>query len=155
MKYILTAIVLQAVALHAAAADAPSPNTSGSWYLSSESSSESFDSWQISSGYSYPVYRGFSLVLGTQMSSASEHSPTKRGLLSGIEYNFSPYIKVGSALFTEKEQDETNTGVSVSSHYQLTDKLNLHASFDYHIGEDSEKEVLNEPKYQLGVSFRF
>jgi hypothetical protein len=63
-----------------------------------------------------------------------------------VKYSFTPKISLQSALTSETVQKDTVMGVEVSSQYEVTERVNLHATVDY--------EAL-EQIYQLGIGFRF
>ncbi len=153
MKQLLITIALLVVAFPTAAAEKGLFNligqnsASSGWFMSSQSkSAEQFDVWQIDSGYAYALSDNTELYLSTRLKTGNQSQAATRGLLSGVKYSFSPKISLQSALTSETVQEETIMGVEVSSQYEVTDRVNFHATVDY--------EAL-EQIYQLGIGFRF
>ncbi|MCW8330102.1 hypothetical protein MD588_14935 [Photobacterium sp. SDRW27] len=154
MKKLLITIALLVVALPTTAAEkglfdligSDNPPSSG-WFMSSQSkSAEQFDVWQIDSGYAYALNDNTELYLSTRLKSGNDSQAASRGLLSGVKYSLSPKLSLQSALTSETLEQETIMGVEVSSQYEVTERVNLHATVDY--------EAL-EQIYQLGIGFRF
>ena len=122
-------------------------HTSSGWFLSSQSrGAEQFDLWQIDSGYAYSISDNTELYLSTRLKSGNDSQPASRGLLSGVKYNFTPRLSLQSALTSETQDRDTVMGVEVSSQYEVTERLNLHATLDY--------EAI-EQIYQIGIGFQF
>ncbi|MGR5147763.1 hypothetical protein ACQKP8_14610 [Photobacterium alginatilyticum] len=153
MKNLLITVTLLVVALPTTAAEkglfsliGQNVDSSG-WFMSSQSkSAEQFDVWQIDSGYAYSLSDNTELYLSTRLKSGNQAQAATRGLLSGVKYSFTPKISLQSALTSETVQKDTVMGVEVSSQYEVTERVNLHATVDY--------EAL-EQIYQLGIGFRF
>ncbi|GAB6261471.1 hypothetical protein L4174_013505 [Photobacterium sp. CCB-ST2H9] len=123
------------------------PSPPSGWFLDSQSrSAEQFDLWQIDSGYTYALSPSTQLYVSTRLKSGNQYQSASRGLLSGVQYNFSPKISLRSAFTSERIEEDTRLGVELSSQYELNNRLNLHATMDY----ESLEQV-----YQLGIGFRF
>ncbi|PSU31928.1 hypothetical protein [Photobacterium lutimaris] len=152
MRTWLITIALLVVALPTTAAESRllnrlDDNTSSGWFISSQSKgAEQFDLWQIDSGYAYSLSDNTELYLSTRLKSGNENQPASRGMLSGVKYSFTPKLSLQSAVTSETQDQDTVVGVEVSSNYEVTEKLNLHATLDY--------EGL-EQIYQFGIGFRF
>lgn len=153
MKQLLITIALLVVALPTTAAEKGLFNlieqdgSSSGWFMSSQSkSAEQFDVWQIDSGYAYALSDNTELYLSTRLKTSNQSQAATRGLLSGVKYSLSSKISLKSALTSETVERDTVMGVEVSSQYEVTDRVNLHATVDY--------EAL-EQLYQLGIGFRF
>ncbi|WP_299018964.1 hypothetical protein [uncultured Photobacterium sp.] len=153
MRKLLITIALLVVALPTTAAEkglfdlGGNDTSSSGWFISSQSkSAEQFDVWQIDSGYAYSLTDKTELYLSTRFKTGNESQAASRGLLSGVKYNLSPKISLKSAVTSETIERETIVGVEVSSQYDVTERVNLHATVDY--------EAL-EQIYQLGIGFRF
>ncbi|AJR09885.1 hypothetical protein H744_2c3243 [Photobacterium gaetbulicola Gung47] len=115
--------------------------------MSSQSKgAEQFDLWQIDSGYAYSISDNTELYLSTRLKTGNEKQSASRGLLSGVKYNFTSKLSLQSAVTSETQNQDTVMGVEVSSQYEVTERLNLHATLDY--------EAL-EQIYQFGIGFRF
>ncbi len=134
------------------------PTTENGWYLSSQSvRKHSFDVWQLNSGYSYSVSNNLQLYLSTSLYSGNEVIEPTRGVTSGIKYGLTPRISIESAVTTaltsqpeestsSEEKSPSPVSFEVSSRYHITDKVNVHATYDY---EDVEQQ------YILGIGYRF
>ncbi|MGR5064140.1 hypothetical protein [Photobacterium sp. DNB22_13_2] len=152
MRTWLITIALLVVALPTTAAesrllDILDDNTSSGWFMSSQSKgAEQFDLWQIDSGYAYSISDNTELYLSTRLKSGNEIQSASRGMLSGVKYSFTPKLSLQSAVTSETQDQDTVMGVEVSSNYEVTEKLNLHATLDY--------EGL-EQIYQFGIGFHF
>ncbi|PSW19010.1 hypothetical protein C9I98_14270 [Photobacterium sanctipauli] len=153
MRKMLFTVALLVVALPTTAAEngifdiLDDDDSSSGWFLSSQSrGAEHFDLWQIDSGYSYSIGDKTELYLSTRLKSGNELHSASRGLLSGVKYSLSRKLSLKSALTSETYDRETTMGVEVSSQYEVTDSLNLHATMDY--------EAL-EQIYQVGIGFKF
>nr|WP_086940512.1 hypothetical protein [Thaumasiovibrio occultus] len=123
----------------------------GEFYLSSQSSRRhNFDVWQLNSGYAYAVAPNLELYLSTSITSGNDQVSTIRGVASGVKYDVSPRLHIESAVTSRATTDqntETNeVGFEVSSRYHLTEKVNVHATYDY---EDVEQQ------YTVGIGYRF
>ena len=152
MRTWLITIALLVVALPTTAAESRllnilDDNTYSGWFMSSLSKgAEQFDLWQIDSGYAYSISDNTELYLSTRLKSGNESQAASRGMLSGVKYSFTPKLSLQSAVTSETQDQDTVMGVEVSSNYEVTEKLNLHATLDY--------EGL-EQIYQFGIGFRF
>ncbi|MGF1738217.1 hypothetical protein [Photobacterium satsumensis] len=152
MRTWLITIALLVVALPTTAAESRllnilDDNSSSGWFMSSQSKgAEQFDLWQIDSGYAYSISDNTELYLSTRLKSGNESQAASRGMLSGVKYSFTPKLSLQSAVTSETQDQDTVMGVEVSSNYEVTEKLNLHATLDY--------EGL-EQIYQFGIGFRF
>ena len=125
---------------------ADDPSSSG-WFLSSQSrGAEQFDLWQIDSGYAYALTDNTALYLSTRLKSGNDKQSASRGLLSGVKYHFTPRLSLQSAVTSETQDRDTTLGVEVSSQYEFSERINLHATMDY--------EAI-EQVYQLGIGFKF
>lgn len=113
---------------------------------------EEFDEWRIDTGYRYPIHSNVDFVLATRL----EQSPNKeaQGFLSGVRYQLTPALSIDSVLHrqwqeqdTSKEKSKTQLlSAEVSSRYQLTETLDLHATYDY---QSIEQAI------EVGIGFRF
>lgn len=122
------------------------------WFSNSiTTGNQHFDSWTVSTGYHYPVWKNVNLFLATEMTTETEHSGSAKGLLSGIQYNFNEVISIGSSVQAERVNEETVGVVGMHSQLRLTDKLNLEAKFDYNLNQTPAASAT----YQLGVGYRF
>lgn len=120
--------------------------TSG-WFLSSQSKQQqSFDVWQIDSGYAYSVNHSTQLYVSTHITTSTEHQPASSGLTSGVKYTVSPRISINSAITSETINNETTLGLELSSQYDVSQKVNVRATVDY-----AELEQIIE----LGLGFNF
>lgn len=153
MKNLLITVALLVVAFPSTAAEKGlldllgSDSSSSGWFMSSQSrSAEQFDVWQIDSGYAYAVSDNTELYLSTRLKTGNDTLAASRGMLSGVKYNLSPKLSLQSALRTETIEQETVLGVELSSQYEVTEQVNLHATVDY----ESLEQI-----YQLGIGFRF
>lgn len=152
MRTWLITIALLVVALPTTAAESRllnilDDNSSSGWFMSSQSKgAEQFDLWQIDSGYAYSISDNTELYLSTRLKSGNESQAASRGMLSGVKYSFTPKLSLQSAVTSETQDQDTVMGVEISSNYEVTEKLNLHATLDY--------EGL-EQIYQFGIGFRF
>lgn len=152
MRTWLITIALLVVALPTTAAESRllnilDDNSPSGWFMSSQSKgAEQFDLWQIDSGYAYSISDNTELYLSTRLKSGNESQAASRGMLSGVKYSFTPKLSLQSAVTSETQDQDTVMGVEVSSNYEVTEKLNLHATLDY--------EGL-EQIYQFGIGFRF
>ncbi|KHT61725.1 hypothetical protein C9J03_10250 [Photobacterium gaetbulicola] len=152
MRTWLITIALLVVALPTTAAESRlfsilDDNSSSGWFMSSQSKgAEQFDLWQIDSGYAYSISDNTELYLSTRLKTGNEKQSASRGLLSGVKYNFTSKLSLQSAVTSETQNQDTVMGVEVSSQYEVTERLNLHATLDY--------EAL-EQIYQFGIGFRF
>ncbi|MCQ1058913.1 hypothetical protein ACQKPX_06865 [Photobacterium sp. DNB23_23_1] len=152
MRTWLITIALLVVALPTTAAESRllqilDDNSSSGWFMSSQSKgAEQFDLWQIDSGYAYSISDNTEVYLSTRLKSGNESQAASRGMLSGVKYSFTPKLSLQSAVTSETQDQDTVMGVEVTSNYEVTEKLNLHATLDY--------EGL-EQIYQFGIGFRF
>ncbi|KLV04390.1 hypothetical protein ABT56_14710 [Photobacterium aquae] len=152
MRTLLITIALLVVALPTTAAEndwlSLGDNTASSgWFLSSQSKgAEQYDLWQIDSGYAYSLTENTELYLSTRLKTGNDAHSATRGMLSGVKYNFTPKLSLKSAVKSEKQDEETVLGVEVSSQYEVTERINLHATMDY----ESLEQI-----YQLGIGFKF
>ncbi|OAN14128.1 hypothetical protein A3K86_11100 [Photobacterium jeanii] len=153
MRNLLFTLTLLVVALPTTAADKEllsliNTDAPSGWFMSSQSkNADQFDLWQIDSGYAYSLNNDIELYLSTRLTSGNDNQSASRGMLSGVNYKLTPKMSLRSAVTTEKRVDQDATmGLEVSSQYQVTDKVNLHATIDY---EDLEQI------YQFGIGFRF
>ncbi len=120
--------------------------TSG-WFLSSQSRhQQSFDVWQIDSGYAYSVTNNTQLYLSTHLTTSTDHQPATTGLTSGVKYTVSPRISINSAITSETTNNQTTLGLELSSQYDVSQKVNVRATVDY-----AELEQIIE----LGLGFSF
>ena len=148
----LITIALLVVALPTTAAESRllsilDDNSSSGWFMSSQSKgAEQFDLWQIDSGYAYSISDKTELYLSTRLKTGNESQSASRGMLSGVKYNFTPKLSLQSAVTSETQDQDTVMGVEVSSQYEVTERLNLHATLDY----ESLEQI-----YQFGIGFRF
>ncbi|MGF1685548.1 hypothetical protein L4C36_02515 [Photobacterium japonica] len=152
MRLELITATLLVVALPTTAAEhsllskADDPASSG-WFLSSQSrGAEQFDLWQIDSGYAYALTDNTALYLSTRLKSGNDKESASRGLLSGVKYHFTSRLSLQSAVTSETQDRDTTLGVEVSSQYEVSERINLHATMDY--------EAI-EQVYQLGIGFKF
>ncbi|MDV5171664.1 hypothetical protein [Photobacterium rosenbergii] len=152
MRTWLITIALLVVALPTTAAESRllnilDDNSSSGWFMSSQSKgAEQFDLWQIDSGYAYSISDNTELYLSTRLKSGNENQSASRGLLSGVKYSFTPKLSLQSAVTSETQNQDTVMSVEVSSQYEVTERLNLHATLDY----ESLEQI-----YQFGIGFRF
>ncbi|MBV1839666.1 hypothetical protein [Photobacterium ganghwense] len=152
MRNLLITITLLVVALPTAAAESDpltllDDKSKSGWFLTSQSrGAEQFDLWQIDSGYTYALTDKTEVYLSTRLKTSTSMQPASRGLLSGVKYSLSPRLSLQSAVTSETEDRETVMGVEVSSQFEVTDRLNLHATLDY----ESLEQI-----YQVGIGFRF
>ncbi|KLV07577.1 MULTISPECIES: hypothetical protein [Photobacterium] len=152
MRNLLITITLLVVALPTAAAESDpltllDDKSKSGWFLTSQSrGAEQFDLWQIDSGYTYALTDKTEVYLSTRLKTSTSTQPASRGLLSGVKYSLSPRLSLQSAVTSETEDRETVMGVEVSSQFEVTDRLNLHATLDY----ESLEQI-----YQVGIGFRF
>ncbi|MGF1681133.1 hypothetical protein [Photobacterium minamisatsumaniensis] len=152
MQKMLITVALLVVALPTTAAEKGLFNIlddsdASGWFMSSQSKgAEQFDLWQIDSGYTYSLSNNTELYLSTRLKSGNDQHSPSRGLLSGVKYNLSRKLSLNSAVTSETHEKETVMGVELSSQYEVTERLNLHATMDY--------EAL-EQIYQLGIGFKF
>lgn len=152
MRNLLITITLLVVALPTAAAESDpltllDDKSKSGWFLTSQSrGAEQFDLWQIDSGYTYALTDKTEVYLSTRLKTSTSTQSASRGLLSGVKYSLSPRLSLQSAVTSETEDRETVMGVEVSSQFEVTDRLNLHATLDY----ESLEQI-----YQVGIGFRF
>lgn len=153
MRLMLITVALLVVALPTTAADnngilnVLDDSTSSGWFLSSQSrGAGQFDLWQIDSGYTYSISDNTALYLSTRLKSGNDNQSASRGLLSGVKYTLSPRLSLQSAVSSETQNKDSILSVEVSSQYDLTEHLNVHATMDY----ESLEQV-----YQLGIGFKF
>ncbi|MDD1794164.1 hypothetical protein LRP50_13565 [Enterovibrio sp. ZSDZ42] len=158
MKQFLLAITLQSVAfLTFAQGSLPlyeyiEDNNQTPWFSHSVSTGgQHFDSWTMSSGYHYPVLKNINVYLATEMTTESDYNASAKGVLSGLEFNFSDSLSFGSSIQAERVNEETVGSVGMSSQFRLTEKLNLEAKFDYSLNQEPAASA----NYQLGVGYRF
>ncbi|MFA0626800.1 MULTISPECIES: ribonuclease regulator [Vibrio] len=118
------------------------------FFISTQStSSESFDTWTVDSGYSYSLFSDVDLYVGTRINTAA--LKYESGFLSGVSYQFSERVSFNSSLHTynnETEDSEKSVAAELSSRVQLTDNLDMHATLDY---EEWQQGV------EVGLGFRF
>lgn len=119
--------------------------TSG-WFLSSQSHQQSFDIWQIDSGYAYSVTDNTQLYVSTHLTTSTDSQPASSGLASGVKYSVSPRISINSAITSETVNNQTTLGLELSSQYDVSQKVNVRATVDY-----AELEKIIE----LGLGFSF
>ncbi|MCP4957496.1 hypothetical protein [Photobacterium aquimaris] len=120
--------------------------TSG-WFLSSQSrQQQSFDVWQIDSGYAYSVTDNTQLYVSTHLTTSTDYRPTSSGLTSGVKYTVSPRISINSAITSETMNNKTTLGLEFGSQYDVSQKVNVRATVDY-----AELEQIIE----LGLGFSF
>ncbi|STQ76921.1 hypothetical protein [Grimontia hollisae] len=157
MKNILIAVTLQSVAFFAFAQGSLPlyeyyEGDQKPWFSNSiTTGNQGFDSWTISSGYHYPLLKNVNVYLGTEMTTETAYTASSKGLLSGIQYNFTDNLSIGSTVQAERINEETVGVVGMSSQLRLTDKLNLEAKVDYNLNQTPAASAT----YQLGVGFRF
>ncbi|PSU22624.1 hypothetical protein [Photobacterium kishitanii] len=120
--------------------------TSG-WFLSSQSrQQQSFDVWQIDSGYAYSVTDNTQLYVSTHLTSGTDTQSASNGLTSGVKYAVSPRVSINSAITSETMNSHTTLGLEFSSQYDVSQKVNVRATVDY-----AELEQIIE----LGLGFSF
>ncbi|MDP5254574.1 MULTISPECIES: hypothetical protein [unclassified Vibrio] len=113
---------------------------------------EEFDEWRIDTGYRYPILDNVDFVFATRL----EHSQNRgaQGLLSGVRYQLTPALSIDSVLHRQwQAHDSVNDtektqllSAELSSRYQLTETLDLHATYDY---QNIEQAIA------VGIGFRF
>lgn len=131
----------------------PSQNGSSSHKLFISSQNQTindFDTWKIDSGYSYSLFDSVDVYVGARV----DNSPQERsesGFLSGISYNLNERFSVQSTLHTRQEvledgKQAKTLGAEVSSRMQISEHVDLHATFDY---QEWQQGV------EFGLGFRF
>jgi hypothetical protein len=102
-------------------------------FLNSQNTSgEGFDVWRLDSGYAYNVYESVDLYIGTRVENSD--STSSGGFLSGVSYQFNEHVSLKSALYQSDSiiiRAEDKLAAEVSGQIQITDKLNIHATYDY------------------------
>lgn len=127
----------------------PSPHK---LFISSDSyQSDSFDVWNIDTGYAYELFDSVDVYVGARVN----NSPTQNqsGFLSGISYHFNDRVTLKSTVRSYKNetaegirQEDSSLAAEVSSRVKITDKLDLHATLDY---QDWQQGI------EVGLGFRF
>lgn len=115
---------------------------------SKSSTADSFDVWNIDSGYSYSVFDSLDVYIGARLNNSELSNDS--GFLSGVNYQVSDRISVKSTLrgYQYEENNETQGGMAaeISSRMRLTENLDVHATFDF---EKVQQGV------EVGLGFRF
>ncbi|WP_394153029.1 ribonuclease regulator [Vibrio maritimus] len=115
---------------------------------SKSSTADSFDVWNIDSGYSYAVFDSLDVYIGARLNNSELSNGS--GFLSGVNYQVSDRISVKSTLrgYQYEENNETQGGMAaeISSRMRLTENLDVHATFDF---EKVQQGV------EVGLGFRF
>ncbi|USD65726.1 ribonuclease regulator [Vibrio sp. SCSIO 43136] len=105
-----------------------------STYNSTQSQGESFDVWNIESGYAYNVFGDVDLYIATSMSNSQSNQ--NNGFLSGVSYQFNDRITVNSGLRAQVNKDidaneqDKKLSAEVSSRVKLSDNIDLRATLD-------------------------
>ncbi|SBO11951.1 hypothetical protein VME0621_04087 [Vibrio mediterranei] len=111
-------------------------------------SSDSFDTWNIDSGYSYSIFDSLDVYIGARLNNS--HESIDQGFLSGVSYNVSDRISVKSTLrgyqYEENNEKQGAMAAEISSRMRLTENLDVHATFDF---EKVQQGV------EVGLGFRF
>ncbi len=119
------------------------------FFLSSQTSSNEFDSWKIDSGYAYSLFDSIDLYIGTRMNNTSD-TYNQNGFLSGISYNFNDKVSLKSTVHASKnvlDDNEVNTvSAEVTSSVKINKHLELHATVDYKQWQQG---------IEVGLGFRF
>ncbi|MFG0606320.1 hypothetical protein ACF8CX_11420 [Vibrio mimicus] len=122
-------------------------------FISSDNSSQGFDSWTIDSGYSYNLFDDIDWYVGARINSSPNR--TENGWLSGIRYQFTDRLSFKSTLRTLSLSKSDNSGknaqenalsAELSSRLMLKENLDLHATLDY---QEWQQGV------EFGIGFRF
>ncbi len=124
-------------------------------FLTSEQSSQSFDSWSINidGGYAYSLFSNIDIYVGARIRQSDRFGANRlneNGFLSGVSYQITEKVSVRSMLHSysnEGVNDRSNTvGAELSSRLQLTEDLDLHATLDYREWQQG---------VEMGLGFRF
>lgn len=134
LSILLAVVALPAMATELPPLNSPTEARSYSTFISSESSSQGFDSWVIDSGYEYSVFDDIDLFIGARLNSGDKQP--SGGFLSGISYQLNDRLSFKSALRTPvraNENDRKNESIAaeITSRLKLSDNLDLHATLDY------------------------
>lgn len=102
------------------------------WFLSAPSHHHNtFDVWQIDSGYRYNVSKNTQLYLNTHLIANHEAQHTAHSIASGVKYHLTPKVSLQSEINTITTEETTTLGIAVSSQYDVSDRLNVRARVDY------------------------
>lgn len=119
-------------------------------YSDTQTNSQQFEVWTIDSGYSYAIYDSLDIYFGARLDSAE--NSVNNGFLSGVRYQLSDRISVKSSLrgyqYYEGDSKANRDGIAaeVSSRVQISENLDLHATFDFHRIQQG---------VEVGLGFRF